>query len=154
MNKHIIFVDIDGTLANCETRANDCLLKNPKDWDTFYSRCGEDTPIEGVCRAVGEFLRTGSYEVVLLSGRRESCRADTIEWLKKYVPEFNGHIKLRKNGDTRDDTVVKPEMLNEYLSDNGLLPSDVSFILEDRNKVVRKWRELGYTCFQVAEGDF
>ena len=27
-------------------------------------------------------------------------------------------------------------------------------ILEDRNSMVKKWRELGYTCLQVAEDDF
>ena len=30
----------------------------------------------------------------------------------------------------------------------------VHFILEDRTSVVQAWRKLGYTCLQVAEGDF
>lgn len=30
----------------------------------------------------------------------------------------------------------------------------VAFILEDRNSMVKKWRELGFKCLQVADGDF
>ena len=27
-------------------------------------------------------------------------------------------------------------------------------VFEDRDRVVKMWRDLGITCFQVAEGDF
>ena len=37
---------------------------------------------------------------------------------------------------------------------NGLDFSDVAFILEDRDSMVKKWRDLGLTCLQVAYGDF
>lgn len=61
-------------------------------------------------------------------------------------------ILYRNDGDTRHDTIVKPELLDEYL---GQHPDyRVAFILEDRNSMVAKWRELGFKCLQVAEGDF
>jgi len=31
---------------------------------------------------------------------------------------------------------------------------NVWYVLDDRNKVVKMWREIGLTCAQVAEGDF
>lgn len=30
----------------------------------------------------------------------------------------------------------------------------VEIVFDDRNSVVKMWRLLGLTCFQVAEGDF
>lgn len=59
-------------------------------------------------------------------------------------------ILMRKNKDYRHDTEVKPELLKN----RGITPDDVAFILEDRNVMVQKWRELGFTCLQVAEGNF
>ena len=61
---------------------------------------------------------------------------------------------MRKDGDFRSGTVVKKELLDNYLSDNGYTKDDVAFILEDRSSVVKMWRDAGYTCLQVAEGDF
>lgn len=31
---------------------------------------------------------------------------------------------------------------------------EILCVLDDRNKVVKMWRELGLTCLQMAEGDF
>ena len=57
---------------------------------------------------------------------------------------------MRKDGDYRHDTEVKPELLAK----KGINPTDVWFILEDRDSMVAKWRELGYRCLQVADGKF
>lgn len=35
-----------------------------------------------------------------------------------------------------------------------LLASQVKIIVDDRFQVIKAWRELGLTVFQVAEGDF
>ena len=150
----IIVVDIDGTLSDATDRANKFLGKNP-DWDSFYNACGTDAPIKPVIKLV-ESMST-IYKVVFCSGRRESCRKDTEEWMDKHVHLFGTNLKpytflFRKDGDTRHDTVVKPEMLNKYLSEH---PNEVVFcMIEDRNTMVKKWRELGYLCLQPADGDF
>lgn len=57
---------------------------------------------------------------------------------------------MRKDGNYRHDTEVKPELLAK----KGINPTDVWFILEDRDSMVAKWRELGYRCLQVADGKF
>jgi len=149
----IIVVDIDGTLSDATERANKFLGKNP-DWDSFYKACGSDEPIKPVIELVESL--SAIYKVVFCSGRRESCRKDTEEWMSKYVHLFAGlkprAYLFRKDGDTRHDTVAKPEMLNKYLSEH---PDESVFcIIEDRNSMVKKWRELGYLCLQPAAGDF
>lgn len=144
--KRYVIVDIDGTLTKVGSRV-ECLKSTPPDWDSFYARCGEDEPVEKIADLVAEIY--GPYRVVLCSGRRESCRADTMRWMDKHEIPYSD-ILLRPDGDHRHDTDIKPELLKEA----GIPLDEIAFVLEDRNSMVKKWRELGLTCLQVAEGDF
>lgn len=59
-------------------------------------------------------------------------------------------LHMRKTGDTRRDSTVKRELYERHLAHR-----DVLCVLDDRDQVVRMWREeLGLTCLQVAYGDF
>jgi len=94
-------------------------------------------------------------EIVLLTGRRASCIPDTIDWLRVWAPCLAGcHILSRRDSDCRNDIETKPEQLKMFMNDYGIEHSEIAFILEDRSSMVKKWRELGYTCLQVADGDF
>lgn len=147
MRKYVV-VDMDGTIADCRERARKYLETSPKDWDKFYDSCAEDKPIWPIIHLVQSLMR--DYVIVFCSGRRESCRKDTVSWIKRFFGYDMCMILLRSNGDIRHDTDVKPELMQK----SRLTPDNVAFILEDRNSMVAKWRELGYTCLQVAEGDF
>ena len=144
--KAFIF-DIDGTLSLVGDRAK-YLQQSPKDWDSFYNACDEDEPnipIMVIYQALRRSLCT-DYAIILLTGRRESTRAKTETWLRKYgiVPDI---LLMRSDGDYRPDTELKPELLEPY---------DIAeaVVFEDRNSVVKMWRNVGYTCLQVAYGDF
>lgn len=145
--RDIVIVDIDGTIAKVGDRLK-YLHQEPKDWNSFYEHCDEDEPIEDIIRVVKDLYFCG-YNIVFCTGRRESVRNKTIEWIKKCL-NFNPcgyRLLMRKNNDWRHDTEVKPQMLD-------FPASKVLFVLEDRNSMVKKWRELGYTCLQVNDGDF
>ena len=145
----MVVFDIDGTLSIVGDRL-ECLKE--KDWDSFYGRCGEDRvnePIAKVCRNLEYF-----NQIAYVTGRRESCRLDTIEWLIKndlpYQP--NNFAKptlllMRKDGDYRHDTIVKIELIKGFIG-------DIEMVFEDRNSMVKAWRDAGVTCLQVADGDF
>ena len=152
--KNLVVVDIDGTLSDASERAAKYLSKEPKDWDGFYAACGEDKPIREIVDLVCAL--SDHYEIVLCTGRRRSTNDATRKWLgdnmTKLRSAFGLPILYRRDGDTRHDTIVKPELLDEYLRQHP--DYKVTFILEDRNSMVAKWRELGYTCLQVADGDF
>lgn len=154
-NKYVI-VDIDGTIANCSERAEKYLKKGEEDWDGFYDSCAGDKPIYPIIELVKNLAK--SYKIVFATGRRETCRADTIEWITKYFGECDLKmpplILMRENGDKRHDTLVKPIILKTFFDFVGLNMSDIAFILEDRDSMVAKWREMGYTCLQVADGNF
>ena len=88
-------------------------------------------------------------DIILVSGRDECCRKDTEAWLEKHNVPF---VKLfmREEGDNEKDTVIKERIFRDHIASNYL----VWFVLDDRDCVVKMWRDLGLTCLQVAEGGF
>lgn len=147
--KNIIVVDIDGTISKVGDRIK-YLQQDKKDWDSFYEHCDEDDVHIDIMTLVQTLYDDGYYDIVFCTGRRESCREKTAKWLAKYSNINEYTLIMRPNYDFRHDTEVKPELLKEY----NITPDRVLFILEDRDSMVAKWRELGYRCLQVAEGNF
>ena len=149
MSKNIVVVDIDGTIAKVGDRLK-YLQQEKKDWDAFYEHCDEDEPIKDIIELI-ELMQIHEYNIVFCTGRRESVRKKTEYWLFKNIWCLREYkLLMRKDGDWRHDTEVKPELLQKA----GITPDDVYFILEDRDSIVAKWRELGYRCLQVADGNF
>lgn len=148
MKKNIVIVDIDGTISKVGDRLKYLNLEKP-DWDSFYEHCDEDEPIDEILNMVSALQAEGRYEIVYCSGRRESVRGKTNQWLAENGM-LVGRMLLRKDNDWRHDAVIKPELLEK----EGITKDQVAFILEDRNSMVNKWREIGFTCLQVADGDF
>jgi len=145
-----VIVDIDGTVSLVGDRLK-YLDQDPKDWDSFYEACGEDAPNWQIIYLVGVLMNNG-YDIVFVTGRRESVRHQTVIWLQKYFLKtfFPDKLLMRPDGDIRHDVLVKPELLDLA----GIKRPDVAFILEDRSSMVSQWRALGFTCLQVADGDF
>lgn len=151
MNKTRIIVDIDGTISKVGERLK-YLQQEPKDWDSFYADCFDDEPIPEVIGLVQD-LYESLNDIIFCTGRRESCREATIKWLKNnlgYKVATGSLLLMRKNNDHRHDTEVKPELLKNA----GIEFDSIACVLEDRNSMVKKWRELGLICLQVADGDF
>lgn len=146
MKKKIYIFDIDGTLSDCEHRLIyiDGSL-GCKDWDLFYSLCGKDKPIEDVCRIYREL----HIDVICVTGRTEKYRAETEQWLKDNDLPFHD-LFMRPDGDHRPDYELKKEIYEKYIKDDY----KVLGVFEDRTQVVKMWRSLGLTCFQVACGDY
>ena len=57
---------------------------------------------------------------------------------------------MRRTKDYRSDDIVKKEMLDEMRA----IGYNPTLVFDDRDRVVKMWRENGLRCFQVAEGDF
>lgn len=136
-----VVVDIDGTLA----------LHNGRDpYD--LTRCGDDLPNAAVIEAVRAAYNDGA-RVVFCSGREDSARAATQDWLLKHIDRgfvLDSLLLMRPAGDNRKDSVVKAELFDKHIRDHY----DVRYVLDDRQQVVDMWRSLGLTVFQVAKGDF
>jgi hypothetical protein len=57
---------------------------------------------------------------------------------------------MREDGDKRPDYVIKREIYETHIKENY----DVAYVFEDRELVVKMWREQGLRCFQVADVPF
>jgi len=134
-----IIVDLDGTYA----------LRCDRQWFD-YSKVDQDTVDVTVDGIVNAYAKMG-YTILIVSGREGTaeCLSKTHAWLKNHnVPFYD--LMMRKEGDYRRDSIVKEEIYNKYIKDKF----DVEFVLDDRQAVVDKWRELGLKCLQVAPGNF
>lgn len=139
--------DIDGTIADLSHRLPH-IQKSPKDWDSFFAAVADDTPIVHTIKLAIDVALAGAT-VVYVSGRSDQCREATEAWLRRHaLPE--GKVYMRKAGDHRPDHQIKVELL-EQLRSEGHRPV---MAFDDRNAVVKMWRELGIPCAQVADGDF
>ena len=150
MIKNIVIVDIDGTLAMVGDRIK-YLQQDKKDWDKFYEACYEDEPINEMVDLV-QRLKYAKYKILYVTGRRESVRGKTLDWFKDKtnINVDSSDLLMRKDNDYRHDTIIKPELIKE----KGIDFKQIAFVLEDRNTVVKMWREFGVKCLQVADGDF
>ncbi|MEU8236745.1 AAA family ATPase [Actinoplanes missouriensis] len=133
-----VLVDIDGTVALMTGRS-------PYDWD----RVGEDAPNPAVITAV-RAMHAAGHAIVFCSGRDEVCRAETEAWLELFVGVPYEALFMRPQNDSRKDAIVKREIFDQEIRDRWRITG----VFDDRQQVVRMWRALGLTVFQVAEGDF
>jgi predicted kinase len=133
-----VLVDIDGTVALMNGRG-------PYDW----SRVGEDLPNQAVVTAV-RAMHSAGHSIVFCSGRDEECRDETQAWLELFVGVPYEGLFMRPAGDSRKDAIVKREIFDAEIRDRWRIVG----VFDDRQQVVRMWRALGLTVFQVAEGDF
>ena len=144
--RDIVIFDIDGTLADISHRQH-MVQGRRKDWRGFFAACVDDAPH----KAVIVILRAlyPQFEIYLVSGRSDEVRNETIDWL-----ETNGvpwhELIMRKAGDRTPDNLLKIGWVEQ-----GRIPKQrILCVFDDRDKVVKAWRDAGIPCFQVAEGNF
>jgi hypothetical protein len=133
----VIIVDIDGTIA----------LKGNRDPYDLTS-VSQDKPNATIIELTKHLNDYTNCQLVFVSGRNEVCRTETTEWLEKHGFMYP-ILFMRKSNDFRADEIVKKEIY-----ETEIFPARPWFVLDDRNRTVKMWRELGLTCLQVAEGDF
>ena len=132
-----VLVDIDGTVAKMVNRG-------PYDW----AKVGDDEPKHEIIELVEDLMMV--YEIVFMSGRDGSCYEATNKWLQDNIKQCHYQLFMRAEGDSRKDSIVKQELYEEHIKGKY----NVHLVLDDRDQVVRLWRDLGMTCLQVADGNF
>jgi len=137
--------DLDGTLFDVTHRLHH-IRKTPKDWRAFYAACVDDPPIPHMVALALDLSRCN--HLVFVTGRSDEVRQETHDKLCDL--DLIGHLFMRKEGDHRQDAIIKEEILAE-LKAQGYEPI---MAFDDRNQSVAAWRRLGVPCAQVDYGDF
>ena len=153
MKKTAIF-DLDGTLALIDARrAKSTNVNGKMDWDTFFdpNNIQLDLPNQPVIE-MAKMLKEQGHSIVIFSGRSKVTKVATMEWLNKFGVPFDV-LKMRPDNNEfkfMPDNKLKQHWLDQLFPDK----SSILCIFDDRDKVVKMWRENGLTCMQVAQGDF
>lgn len=152
--KTVIF-DLDGTLADINKRREMSTKENGKiDWDVFFKpeNIWFDKPNVPVIEMAK--ILSQKHRIVILSGRSKATKQETIRWLKKFEVPFDV-IKMRPT--TKEWLFMPDDELKKHWLDtlfSGDKKDNILCVFDDRDKVVKMWRENGLSCFQVNEGNF
>ena len=168
MQKTIIF-DLDGTLANIDSRRDISMKPNGRlDWNVFAapnSILALDKPNAPVIK-MAQMFKADGFKIVIFSGRNDRGFDATVQWLDDFKVPFDLLVmrpdKFKDkswpiadgNPATPDMRFMPDEILKKKMLDAFVDINDVFLVVDDRDKVVKMWRDLGLNTFQVAPGDF
>ena len=168
MQKTVIF-DLDGTLANIDSRRDISMKPNGRlDWNVFAapnSILALDKPNAPVIK-MAQMFKADGFKIVIFSGRNDRGFDATIQWLNDFKVPFDLLVmrpdKFKDkswpiadgNPATPDMRFMPDEILKKTMLDAFVDINDVFLVVDDRDKVVKMWRDLGLNTFQVAPGDF
>ena len=136
-----LLVDIDGTLAKHVARS-------PYD----YSRVLTDDLHQHISDLLFKYSNYDGYHIILMSGRPDInyVRKDTEQWLHSFGVPFDALLMRPADMLKENDADVKQYLFDTHVRNNYW----VEFMLDDRNRVVRRMRKLGIPVLQVADGNF
>jgi len=168
-NKKTIIFDLDGTLADIDVRRVKSLNSKGKiDWDIFAapdSITNWDKPNLPVIK-MAQLFKADGFKIVIFSGRNDRAFYATKDWLKIHNVPFDLLVmrpdKFKAdswpiaigNPATKAMRFMPDEILKKSMLDTFVDINDVFLVVDDRDKVVKMWRDLGLNTFQVAPGDF
>lgn len=145
MNGKVYVFDLDGTLADISHRVH-YIDRKKKDWNSFNKSCVDDSIIEETVEILRSLYKC-SYKIIILTGRSDSVKQETVLWLKRNKIPYD-ELCMRPNNSREEDWKYK----NSWLLEN--IGMNVVGVFEDRLRVVDMWRKNGIRCFHVGGGDF
>jgi len=132
-----IICDLDGTL---------CLYDDLGLKSRHYDR---DFINDKPNRVILDLLKRykDDHNLIIFSGRNGKYEKETKEWLAKHGINYKV-FAMRKEGDNRKDTDVKGEMFDSFVKDKY----NISFVCDDRDCMVKMWKEMGLFVMDVGRG--
>jgi hypothetical protein len=131
------------------------------DWKAFDEACDKDIVIPAT-RKIFLHLLTCGFEIEIWSGRCESVREKTIDWIKKEIfqcaPPYDGRfLKMRPIGDNTPDDQLKERWLDEAsicvneMSGRIRQCNPIDFVFDSDQKSIQMWRRKGIFVFDCNQ---
>lgn len=146
--------DLDGTLADISHRRH--ILDDHEDkqrWRRFYGLCHEDSPNAPVINLMRTLSLT--HDIRIWSGRSDEVKESTIVWLTHEThltrTDVEQCLTMRAAGDYTPDDILKKQWLDALSNDER---KALCGCFDDRDRIVKMYRDNGVMCCQVADGDF
>jgi hypothetical protein len=140
-----VIIDIDNTLSIATDRFNTAVKENGKtDWDIVHApeNMIKDKPNLPMIELAKNYKENG-FEVIVLTGRPESTRKVTKEWLEKYNIPYD--ILYMRSWE--DNFLKAPDFKRKIYETE--IKEDVFCAYDDDQRVIDVWVDLGITCFKV-----
>ena len=140
MKKKVIF-DLDGTLALIDKRRELSTKEDGKiNWDIFFDpkNIQLDLPNTPIIE-MAKMMKSEGHMIIILSGRSKGTKDDVL----KMRPTSKEFMYM-------PDDQLKKRWLDQLFPKK----EEILCVFDDRDKVVRMWRDNGLTCLQVGEGNF
>ena len=139
---HCIIVDMDATLCfNTSQR--------PFFGPNAANLMIHDIPNQSIIDLVRAYCDIMDCELVVITGRDESCREVTLEWLdNNYL--YPNLLLMRPINDYSSGENMKKSLYEQHIKGKY----NVNFVIEDSSKVVKMYRDLGLIVLQPNEGKF
>lgn len=144
MNRPIVIVDIDGTIADVRHRLHHIKGPGKKNWKAFFEAMDHDTPIDAMIRQVHKLEK--DHDILIVTGRPEHYRSRTEKWLKDQGVRYS-RLFMRPDGDHRPDYEVKVEVLREYPK------GQIVLAIDDRGPVCDAYEKNGVRCQRVESDE-
>ena len=172
--KNTVIFDLDGTLAFIDKRrikagspSGESPSPSKMDWDVFFDpdNIKLDDPNPPVIK-LAQMFKADGFKIVIFSGRNDRSFNTTKQWLKKFDVPFDLLVmrpdKFKSdswpiadgNPATPDMRFMPDDILKKKMLDTFVDINDVFVVVDDRQKVVDMWRNLGLNTWQVAPGNF
>ena len=172
--KNTVIFDLDGTLAFIDKRrikagspSGNTPTPSKMDWDVFFDpdNIKLDDPNPPVIK-LAQMFKADGFKVVIFSGRNDRSFHTTKQWLADHDVPFDLLVmrpdKFKDdswpiadgNPATPDMRFMPDDILKKKMLDTFVDINDVFVVVDDRQKVVDMWRNLGLNTWQVAPGDF
>ena len=143
MNKHPwILCDLDGTLLDIST-----VHQLIPDWDAFHEASLECRPIERIVQFVNCLAGSGSFELMIVTGKPDRYRARVDKWLRD-AGIYPSALLMRGEGCFDSDPECKVALVKKFFGTGW--QNRIAFALEDRDKMVEAWRTEGILTLQCA----
>lgn len=133
-----IIFDIDGTIAHHQERL-------PFEWEKLDTDLC-DSRIKHLLYQIMPL----EIKIIFLTGRPESVRTATENWIRKNIPGINFTLLMRDSKDFRSGEIVKKELWEKCVEPNY----NTLCVFEDSNKCADMWRSLGLLTCQVYKNDY
>ena len=140
-----VIIDIDNTLSIATDRFKMAEKENGKtDWEFVHApeNLIKDKPNLPMIELAKNYKQIG-FEVIILTGRPESTRNITNEWLQKYNIPYN-KLYMRS---WEDNFLKAPDFKRKIYETE--IKENVFCAYDDDQRVIDVWVDLGITCFKV-----
>jgi hypothetical protein len=140
-----VIIDIDNTLSIATDRFKQAEKENGKtDWDLVHApeNMIKDKPNLPMIELAKNYKEDG-FEVIILTGRPESTRKITKEWLTKYNIPYDV-LYMRS---WEDNFLKAPDFKRKIYETE--IKENVFCAYDDDQRVIDVWVDLGITCFKV-----